>query len=187
MTIPTPPRDYHHHQGEALALLRDCAVPNNDRDRVRLANVHAALALAAVVDEFYAAWNRPVDIELTDVVSGTAAELRVPGHAFGDYVFEPVAHGLPPILETPDALEDVLQAINETGAYQVSLPIIDSAGRWWMAYEYEVGGDDVAFAVENNDPALRVHDRGDDEPWYPPVGLDKVTFPAWIIAAPNND
>ena len=66
MTTPTPPTDYIHHQGEALALLHDTKTPTTDAERVRLANTHAALVLAAAVHAWHEDWNRPADVELAD-------------------------------------------------------------------------------------------------------------------------
>jgi len=61
MTVTTPPSDYHHHAGKARELLADCTDPTTDADRVRRADVHAALALGAALDAWYREWERPVD------------------------------------------------------------------------------------------------------------------------------
>lgn len=65
MTAPTPPTDYHHHQGEALQHLHT-AKPTNAGEHLAAANTHAALAIAAAVHAFHEDWNRPIPLEVTN-------------------------------------------------------------------------------------------------------------------------
>ena len=81
-------------------------------------------------------------------------------------------------IATPDALWELLDDFNQHG-YGPSIPIMDAASRWWMAYLHEVAEDTVLHLIAD-DPS----DLTDGDGYVDAAPGDRATYPVRPLAGP---
>lgn len=178
MSIPTPPSDYHFHQGEALGLLR-AARPTNSVEQLAAANVHATLALSAVLEAWRLEWSEPVPVELVETPDQTTVGIRIldglvkvlgdAGHhisqaegedGLADDLLDVIVRHLPPNTVAPAApsesgegqplAEWELELLQPTGPQQTGRGLIAAERR----RQQEVEGYTLARDIEHGQRAL---------------------------------